>query len=115
MIVLHFQFLGAIIGFIFTLLNWQMPEPIDWLYILLLGVFTQLGQVNLTRSLQAENVARVSILNYIGVIYALGFGWILFGEAYGWSQFIGILLVIAGVLLNVFFTSSSSTVTSVVK
>lgn len=108
-IVLHFQFLGAAIGLIFTIFQWQLPDPIDWIYILLLGIFTQLGQVNLTRSLQAENVARVSILNYIGVIYALGFGWLLFGEVNGWPQFIGILLVISGVVFNVLLTRAPET------
>lgn len=104
-VVLHFQLLGAIVGGIFTLFVWKLPQGIDWLYIILLGVFTQLGQINLTRSLQSENINRVSILNYIGIFYALLFGWIFFDEKHGWPVLAGIFLVITGVFLNLRLTS----------
>lgn len=104
-VVLHFQMFGAITGLIFTLFNWEMPIGIDWVYLLLLGAFTQLGQVNLTRAFQAENAAKVSIIQYSGIIYALIFGWFLYGETHGWFEVAGIVLVIAGVLLNILFSS----------
>ncbi len=104
-VVLHFQFLGFLIGGIFTAFNWVAPQGIDWIYILLTGVFTQLGQVNLTRSLQKENINKVSILNYLGVFYAVFFGWLIFGEKTGPGVIAGILLVAAGVVLNLWVTS----------
>ncbi len=104
-VVLHFQLLGAIVGGIFTVFDWKLPHGTDWVYLLLLGIFTQLGQINLTRSLQAESINRVSILNYIGIFYALLFGWLLFGEIHGWPVLVGILLVITGVFLNLQLTS----------
>jgi drug/metabolite transporter (DMT)-like permease len=66
------------------------------------GVLTQIGQICLTKSLQAERVARVAVLNYIGLIYALIFGIAIFGEHYTLQTVLGILLVVAGVLLAVF-------------
>lgn len=104
-VVLHFQFLGFLAGGIATAFNWVNPQGIDWLYILLTGVFTQLGQVNLTRSLQKENINKVSILNYLGVFYAVFFGWLIFGEKTGPGVIAGILLVAAGVVLNLWVTS----------
>ena len=99
-VVLHFQLLGAISGGVVSIFNWQQPVGMDWLWILLLGIFTQLGQTNLTRSLQLENIAKVTILNYLGVGYALLFGWMFFSETHVMTEFFGMLLVVAGIMLN---------------
>lgn len=104
-VVLHFQLFGVLAGFIFMLFNWQTPQGIDWLYLLLIGICTQLGQINLTQALQQEKMASVSILNYLGIFYALIFGYILFGETYGWMSFAGMALVISGVLASIIFNS----------
>lgn len=103
-VVLHFQFLGFITGAIFTSFNWKQPAAEDWAFILLTGIFTQLGQVNLTRSLQKENIGKVSILNYLGIFYAVFFGWFLFGEKTGPGVIAGMLLVSAGVISNLLVT-----------
>jgi len=99
-VVLHFQLLGAVSGGVVSIFNWQQPVGMDWLWILLLGIFTQLGQTNLTRSLQLENIAKVTILNYLGVGYALLFGWMFFSETHVMTEFFGMLLVVAGIVLN---------------
>jgi drug/metabolite transporter (DMT)-like permease len=106
-VVLHFQLIGALIGLGFTLFNWSTPIGIDWLYILLIGVLTQLGQVQLTKSLQSEKIGRVTIVNYLGIIYALLFGWIFFGEKHDWMEVMGMLIVIGGVILNLVLTDSN--------
>ncbi len=99
-VVLHFQLLGAIVGGIVSVFNWKQPIGMDWIWILLLGILTQLGQENLTRSLQLENMAKVTILNYLGVGYAILFGWMFFNETHVFAEFMGMLLVVAGIVLN---------------
>lgn len=103
-IVLHFQIVGIIAGFIYVLFDWKTPQGIDWLYLLMTGILTQLGQVYLTRALQAERVAQVSIINYTGIIYALIFGSLIFGEIYTLQTLLGIGLVIVGVVLSILFS-----------
>jgi len=103
-IVLHFQLVGIVVGFLFTIFQWQTPHGIDWIYLLATGVLTQLGQVHLTKALQAEQVAKVSILNYTGIVYALFFGWFLFGEIYNLQTVVGILLVVAGVVMSILYS-----------
>jgi drug/metabolite transporter (DMT)-like permease len=107
-VVLHFQIIGTLSGLVFTLFNWQTPQGIDWVYLLLIGICTQLGQVNLTKALQTEKIANVSILNYLGIIYALMFGATVFGEHYDWISLAGIVLVISGVLLNFLYQKKFS-------
>ncbi|MGB3074218.1 MAG: DMT family transporter [Chitinophagales bacterium] len=105
-VVLHFQIFGVVAGFIFMLFNWQTPQGLDWLYLLLIGVCTQLGQINLTQALQKEKISSISMLNYLGILYALFFGYLFFGETYGWVSLAGMILVIAGVLTSVIFNTS---------
>ncbi len=102
-VVFHFQLIGTISGSIFSVPVFEMPQGIEWFYLLLIGIFTQLGQLNLTKSLQKEKVANVSILNYTGVVYAILAGFLLFGEHYGVAALLGIALVIAGVVLSMIF------------
>lgn len=104
-VVLHFQLLGAIAGGAVSAFHWEMPGLTDWPGLLLIGVFTQLGQYCLTRSLQDERVATVSIINYSGIGYALLFGWLFFGETYAAGQLLGMGLVISGMVMNLLFTA----------
>ncbi len=108
-VVLHFQIIGAATGFVFSLFNWRMPQGWEWFYLIMTGVLTQIGQVNLTKALQLERIANVSIFNYLGIIYALAFGFVLFGEQYDWVALSGIILVIGGVLLNYFYNRGQNT------
>jgi drug/metabolite transporter (DMT)-like permease len=101
-VVLHFQLVGVVAGFIFTVFNWVSPvSPWEWFCLLMCGLLTQFGQTRLTKSLQAERIAHVSILNYTGMIYALIFGVFIFGEHYPAQTIAGIVLVVLGVVLSV--------------
>ncbi len=99
-VVLHFQLIGTLMGACSLPFSWETPIGIDWTYILLIGVTTQFGQLNLTHALQKEKVADITILNYLGVIYALVFGVLFFGEHYTLLSLSGIILVLAGVGMN---------------
>ena len=102
-VVLHFQLVGAVVGFISLFFQWETPNGWEWLYLFLVGVFSQLGQVFLTNALQRERIAGVAIINYTGLIYALTIGWFVFGEVQGITSLLGMLLVVAGVLLSVMY------------
>ncbi len=102
-VVLHFQLVGAFVGFISLFFQWETPQGMDWLYLFLVGVFSQIGQMFLTNALQREPIAGVAIINYTGLIYALTIGWFVFGEAQSIISLAGMLLVVIGVLLSVLY------------
>ena len=103
-VVLHFQLVGVVAGFVFTLFNWVKPVSLwEWFCLLMCGLLTQFGQTCLTKSLQSERIAHVSILNYTGMIYALIFGVFIFGEHYPVQTLGGIVLVVVGVVLSVVY------------
>jgi drug/metabolite transporter (DMT)-like permease len=103
-VVLHFQFVGAVAGFVGMLFEWRTPAGWDWLYLFLIGVFSQLGQIFLTNALQKERVAGVAIVNYTGLVYALLIGVFVFGEEQSAASMAGMLLVVFGVLLSVLYS-----------
>jgi len=77
-------------------------DAYTWLLLLLVGVFTQVGQVGLTKSMQTEAAARATAFSYVQVLFALVFGVIVFNEWPSASALIGAALIISGALLNVF-------------
>jgi drug/metabolite transporter (DMT)-like permease len=112
-VVLHFQLVGLIAGFLFTIFDWKSPAGWDWFYLFLIGVFSQLGQIFLTNALQKERAASVAIVNYTGLIYGLLIGWFVFGEAQTIESLSGMILVVGGVVLSVIYTKRKRDIESV--
>ena len=104
-VVLHFQLVGVVAGFISLFFSWKAPSGWDWLYLFTVGVFSQLGQIFLTNALQKERVAGVAIINYTGLIYALLAGSLIYHESQSTESIAGMLLVVFGLLLSVVYSN----------
>lgn len=81
--------------------TWRWPVGIEWIWLLMTGVTTQLGQFFMTRAYQSDKASNVSAISYAGILWGAGFGVFLFGEHYKWLQFVGMGMVLLGMLLNV--------------
>jgi drug/metabolite transporter (DMT)-like permease len=101
-VVFFFPMVSVPFAVAFCLWEWQAPTPVQWLYLFLSGLFSQVGQMGFTWALQSEKANTVASLNYLGVLYALFFGYLVFGETHGPWALGGMALVLAGVALNVF-------------
>lgn len=99
-IIFYFPLVTLPISGIWSANVWIMPEAWDWLLLLLVGVFTQIAQYFMTISYQNEEINKVAALKYLGIIYAMIFGYTLFGESLEPMVFAGIATVLAGVILN---------------
>lgn len=102
-VVFYFPLVGLPITGIASIGTWVAPTWKEWLFLLGIGVFTQIAQVRMTKALQSTSIAAVSSIRYLGVLYAIGFGLVFFDEVPGWSTILGISLVLIGVLLNIVF------------
>jgi drug/metabolite transporter (DMT)-like permease len=100
-VVLYFPLVATPIMLVLSYFEWVTPIGWDWALLLLLGIFTQIGQVFMTKALQAEKANLVASLKYLGSIYALAYGYFIFDETYGLLSLMGIGLILAGVILNV--------------
>ena len=99
-VVLYFPLMAIPIMSILSYLNWVTPQGIDWLYLLLMGLFTQIAQILMTKGIQSGVANKMISLKYVGTIYALAIGYLLFGESYEIMSLLGITMVILGVVLN---------------
>ena len=102
-IILYFPLVTLPIAGIASIFLWVQPKGFDWVMLILVGVLTQIAQYFMTRSYQLEEVSKVSIVNYTGILYALIFGFFIFGETYEWMSFAGMGLVLVGIILNIRF------------
>lgn len=102
-VVLYFPLVATPIMLVLSYYEWVTPIGWDWALLLLLGIFTQIGQVFMTKALQAEKANLVASLKYLGSIYALIYGYFIFDETYGLLSILGIGLILTGVILNLKF------------
>lgn len=100
-IIFYFPLVCLPITGLYCLFFWVQPEGIEWLWILLMGLFTQLGQYFMTRSYQVAPISRVAIVNYTEVIFAILLGLLLFAENFNLLTYAGMALVVTGVVMNV--------------
>ncbi|SEF61921.1 EamA domain-containing membrane protein RarD [Algoriphagus boritolerans DSM 17298 = JCM 18970] len=99
-IVFYFPLVTLPVASIIMYFDWVMPQGWDWVMLLWIGFCTQSAQYFMTVAYQTGNLSRVSSLSYMGVLYALIFGFFLFGETFPLASYIGMALVLVGILLN---------------
>lgn len=102
-IVLYFPLVTLPLSGVYSVWHWVPPVGWDWLVLLAIGILTQAAQYLMTKAYQQEEVAKVANLNYLGLVYALLIGFIFFGETFNFMTFMGMGLVMAGVILNVWY------------
>jgi drug/metabolite transporter (DMT)-like permease len=102
-IIFYFPLVMLPISAVWSAFVWVQPQGWDWLVLIGVGVTTQIAQYFMTKSYQSAELSKVSILNYVGIIYALAFGYFLFDESFNLMTYVGMMLVLSGVIANVIF------------
>lgn len=99
-VVLYFPLISVPLMLYPTITNWISPSLKDWLFILCLGVLTQLAQYFMTMAYQLEVAAKVMIFNYASVVWSIVFGMFLFGEYLGARHIVGILIIFISIVFT---------------
>lgn len=102
-VVLYFPLVATPVMAVISLFNWETPMGWEWLLLLLMGILTQIAQIYMTKALQSAEVSEITSLKYLGVIFALGFDFLIFDVIYRPLALAGIAMVLGGVVLNVLF------------
>ena len=100
-VVFYFPLVTVPLIFPFVLRTWIWPSWQEWLLLLGVGISVQIAQVAMTHAYQMEKASDVMIYNYLGLVYALTTGLLLFGEAIQPLALLGMGIVV----LAVFFGS----------
>lgn len=104
-VVMYFPLIATPVMFIACLAwGYVIPQGIEWLLLLIIGILTQIAQVSMTKGFNSDAAARVTPVKYTGAIYALLIGFFIFDETLGLWSSLGISLILSGVLLNTFLS-----------
>lgn len=104
-IVNYFMWISLLVGGILSLFNWTTPQGIEWVLLLSLGVFGYFGQLFMTKAFQSQATNKIVSLKYVEVIFTMIAGVFWFSDAYPFLSLVGTLLVITGLILNIWYRS----------
>jgi len=79
--------------------NWINPSSKEWVFLLLVGICTQLGQFFLTHGYKELPAAKAAPLSYVQVPFAMIMGTIFFEEVISINFIIGSMLVLFSIFL----------------
>jgi drug/metabolite transporter (DMT)-like permease len=96
-IVLYFPLVALPLSAVFCLFHWVTPRGMEWIHLLSVGISTQIAQYCITNAYQRAEVSRISPFNYLGIVYAVILGIILFDEKLNVPTLLGIGLVLSGI------------------
>lgn len=100
-IIFYFPIMALPLSLIFLGGDIVMPHGWTWLNLLFVGVFTQIGQVGLTKAMKTASASKATSFSYLQVVFAIVFGVLFFNEIPTLWAIIGALLIVAGAVVNV--------------
>lgn len=98
LIVFWFACVSTVLALPLVALDPSLPAAGTLLVLLGVGVATHLGQVFVTWGFRLERAGRASAVGYLQIVFAAGWGWLLFGDVPdGWT-WLGAAIIVASTL-----------------
>jgi drug/metabolite transporter (DMT)-like permease len=101
-IVFFFSFVSLVLLSPLILLDFRMPTPEQWAYLLLIGVFAAAGQFSLTYAYRYGKASEIAVYNYANILFAALLGFIIWLEIPDYLSIIGGIIII-GISVVIFF------------
>ncbi len=99
-IIKYFPLVSVITLFPIVIINWVTPNLIDFIWIVGIGLFTQLGQTFLTIGLKNLQATKASTINYLQVFFGATWGVLIFNESININFMFGSLLILLGTIIT---------------
>jgi len=99
-IIEYFPLVSFITLLPLVLINWITPNWNEFIWILGIGIFTQLGQTFLTIGLKNLPASEASTINYLQVLFGSIWGILFFSEILNINFLLGALLVLLGTIIS---------------
>ena len=107
LIIFYFSLFSCLFS-LFFIKDFVIPNFIQVMMLLLIGIFAGFGQFFLTIAYKKAPVSRVSIYNYTGVIFSYLFSIFIFNEIADIYSIIGMMLTIFAALMIYFYKYKNS-------
>lgn len=82
--------------------NFVIPDLYLTVMLVLIGIFTQIGQLGMTKAMQTQEAGKASAYSYIQIIFSGLIGIVIFNELPSVWTYIGGGLIVTGALINAF-------------
>ncbi|MEE9322646.1 MAG: DMT family transporter [Granulosicoccus sp.] len=100
--ILAFQALGVgVVMAIPAMLQWVAPSPNEWAILVLIGVVSYFAQKANIFAFTYGEASMLASLDYVRLVYATLFGWVLFGELPAASTWVGACIIVLAALFTV--------------
>ena len=106
-IIYYFPLVSIPISLPFIFNDFVLPTGIDWIWIIGIGLFTQIGQLCITEGLRLIPAGQATSLNYSQVIFASIWGIFIFQEAITKEIVLGGLCVLISTIISMNTTKNS--------
>jgi drug/metabolite transporter (DMT)-like permease len=80
LIVFYFSSVTVLLGAPVVAMGFTPPTLVEVLIVIGVGVATHVGQLWITWGLRMERAGRASAVGYLQIVFAAGWGWLLFSE-----------------------------------
>jgi drug/metabolite transporter (DMT)-like permease len=99
LIVFYFAVVSTLLALPLVLIDPMLPSPGMWLVLAGLGLSTHLGQVFVTWGFRLERAGRAAAVGYLQIVFAAGWGWLLFREVPDPWTWAGAAVIVASTLM----------------
>lgn len=89
-----FAFAASIVSLIGAIPEWIWPPPLDWVWLVGLGLLGGVAQILITRAWRLAPAAVLAPFDYASIVLAVLFGYLWFREEPSWTVWYGLPLVI---------------------
>jgi drug/metabolite transporter (DMT)-like permease len=100
-IIFYFPMVALPISLIMLGSDFVVPSLTATGLLILVGIFTQVGQVGLTKALNSADASKATAYSYVQVLFSVFIGWAYFSEVPAMTTVIGGGLILSGALVNV--------------
>jgi len=100
-IIFYFPLVAFPISMIMLGSDFVVPSLAATGLLILVGIFTQVGQVGLTKALNSADANKATAYAYVQVLFSVFIGWAYFSEVPMTTTIIGGGLIMLGALINV--------------
>ena len=89
-----FALAASAVSLIGAIPEWKWPEPMDWVWLIVLGLLGGVAQILVTRAWRLAPAAVLAPFDYASIVLAVLFGYLWFQEEPSWTVWFGLPLVI---------------------
>ncbi len=100
-VVNYFMCTCFLIGGLWSIFHWVMPQGLEWLIVSMMGIFGFFAQLYMTKALQNAEANLITPFKYAEAIFTIIAGWMIFGESQSWIAILAMLIIILSLIGNV--------------